>query len=160
MLKKLLLGIVALLLLGMAGCASNPEAQSADEEPPLTVEQVLATTLEDEDYGEASRCIDRHRYDRVEVLDDQHLIFLGRGDRVWLNTMKARCIGLRRKAVLQFDGLLGAQICQLDTVQSVDYGLGGGLERVSARCALGEFQPISRQQALMLMEQVPKRQRR
>ena len=141
---------LAILAAGLAGCATQEEAPSAEE--PLTVEEVLATTLGDDAYGETTRCVSRHLVNRTEVLDDKHILFWGRGDRVWLNTLRSRCVGMRPRDTLQLE-VRDNQICNFDMVSTIER-FGAGFMPVSARCGLGDFVEINKEQAQVLVEEL------
>ncbi len=147
--------LVSALAVALSACASRPEEKGEAEEKPLTVEEVLATTLGEEAYGNVERCLPQHAYDRTEVLDQQHILFWGRGGKAWLNTLSAKCPGLRKRDTLTFE-LTQSQLCRMDTVSSVDYGI-FGVQRVSGRCALGDFVEIGEEQAKLLKEQLEER---
>jgi len=138
-----------LLAVGMlAGCASSgpsEEKQAAQAKAQETIDQILAAPLASEDYSKTERCISTFEYDTMEVLDDQHVIFEGRGDNVWLNTLRSRCIGLRRDSVPVIR-LRDSQLCDLDTFQARDSML-GVWSRTSANCSLGTFSRITPEQA-------------
>ena len=83
----------------------------------------------------------------MEVLDTRHVLFKGRGDRVWVNTLRSNCVGLRKRDVLQFD-IRGSQICNLDTFTAVSNSF--GWQRTSATCSLGDFSPVTSEQVAMI----------
>ncbi len=136
------------------GCASQEES-AGNEPPPLTVEEILNSTLDESAYGEVSRCLPSHTYDRVEILDDRHLVFYGRRNQVWLNKLRHKCPGLRRRDALKFD-ITGSRLCELDSVTAIE-SRGFGIDETSAKCALGSFQEIPAEQAALLMEQIQSR---
>lgn len=143
---------IALLLLmtGLTGaCATQPET-GEEEEQPLTVEEILASAPKPEDYSDPVTCLNRYAYDDVEVINRDLLLFHGRRGKVWLNRLRNACIGLRRDDTLAFD-MRDSRLCDLDTFASVDT-FGGPLERTSARCSLGKFEPVSPEQAQLLKE--------
>ena len=107
-------------------------------------------TLPESEYVESQRCLGIAEYRSVEVLDEQRLVFKGRRGKVWLNQLKARCQGLRRRMTLEFTRR-GSRLCELDDVRGVDQDY----RPLSARCALGAFEPITEQQ-LELLEDVLK----
>lgn len=146
--KTALQGMLAAAL--AAGCASAPVEEDAAEDAPLSVEEILAAAPSAEDYGQSTRCLSTHAYVNVDVLDNQTLVFQGRGDRAWLNRLRRPCLGLRRNDALSFE-LHENRLCSLDTFTGIDAFM-GSLERGSAICSLGEFEVISREQAAALKE--------
>jgi len=142
------LGIGCLAVLGIAGCAGmkpSAEQEAARADAQETIDQILSTPLESAEYGEVERCISTFQYDRMEILDDRHVLFKGRGDRMWLNQLRTRCVGLRRESTPVIR-LRDSQICDMDTFQGVD-DMFGVLNRTSATCSLGTFTPITDEQA-------------
>ena len=144
------LGGAVLALAIAAGCAGQPAQQEAAEEAPLSVEEILAASPRAEDYGESTRCLSTTAYINVDVLDNQTLIFRGRGGKAWLNRLRRPCIGLRRDDALRFE-MHESRLCTLDTFTGIDTFM-GSLERGSAICSLGDFETISREQANALKE--------
>ena len=142
--------ILLLTILAGTGCASSPE----DETPVRSIEEILTTTTAPEAYGAAERCLRVTDYEQVDVLNDQALIFWGRGDKVWLNRLRTRCIGLRKNSTLRFD-LHSTQACDMDTVAAID-NFFLRWQKVSGDCALGKFEPISPQQAEVLLAELQK----
>ena len=134
----------------LAGCATQPETAQQEEEQPLTVEEILASAPKPEDYSDPVTCLNRYAYEEVDVINQELLLFYGRRGKVWLNRLRNACIGLRRRDTLAFD-MRDNRLCDLDTFSSVD-AFGGPLERTSARCSLGKFEPVSPEQAQLLKE--------
>ncbi len=134
-----------------AGCASqgDPGLQEAEQEP-LSVEDILASAPQPEDYSESVTCLHRDAYVNVDVLNRELLVFHGRGDKVWLNRLRRPCIGLREHDILAFE-MRDRRLCDLDMFSSVDT-FGGPLQSTSARCSLGKFETISPEQAAALKE--------
>jgi hypothetical protein len=140
----------------LAGCASDP-AKRAEEQQEVAeeIEAILTQPLSEEEYVEGERCISTYQYDSVEVLDNQHVVFKGRGKKLWLNTLRARCVGLRRRDILQFE-LRGSQLCNLDDFVAIDYTMYFGME-TSAKCVLGNFTSITEEQIALIKDAVEKK---
>jgi hypothetical protein len=133
----------------LGACAAKGDSVKA---PPPTVEEVLASSMTDADYGKPQRCLQTSQYESIEVLDKKHLLFEGRGGKYWLNTLRLECPGLRRDEVLQLD-LTTNRVCNLDTVTAIAVRR-FYIDRVSATCSLGEFQPIPKEQAEFLLKEM------
>ena len=133
----------------LTACASQPESVR-DGAQPLTVEEILASSPQPEDYSDPVSCLSRNAYLQVDVINRKLLVFHGRRGKAWLNRLRSACIGVRREDTLAFD-LRNGRLCDLDTFSSID-AFGGSMERSSARCSLGKFEPISLEQAEMLKE--------
>ncbi len=144
----------ALLLLAafLAGCAAGgPEAEerraqaaAADQAKQEALQDILNTPLSSEAYtGDEERCLSSFAYRSIDVLDDQHVLFRGSGDKMWLNKLRQRCIGLRKDETLRFE-LRNNRVCDLDNFQALDsFGLGG---QISGNCVLGKFTPVTPEQ--------------
>ena len=149
MAKGLAAALLAVALAAaLAACASDP-AQTAAEQQQVAeqIDTILTQPLGEEDYGGGERCISTSLYDSVEVLDTRHVLFKGRGERLWVNTLRSNCVGLRKRDVLQFD-IRGSQICNLDTFTAVTNTF--GWQRTSATCSLGDFAPVTAEQVAMI----------
>ena len=127
----------------IVGCATTPEPRE-----PLSVDEILSGAAGLETYGEPENCLRLTDYRKVEILDRQNLLFWGSGKRVWLNRLRAPCIGLRRGATLLLE-LSTGQACNLDSVTAVESSF-RFWRRASATCGLGQFEPISVEQAKAL----------
>ncbi len=134
----------------LSACATTES--EAPKEKPLTVAEVLASTMDEESYGPTRRCLPEHQFYRTQVLDDQHILFWGRGDKVWLNALTTKCIGLRPRDTLELE-LRSGQLCRLDTVGSIDLTTHGPY-RKSARCSLGDFRQMTHEQAKVLAQEL------
>ena len=145
---------LTIAVLSAAGCATQNEPRQEDQEP-LTVEDILASVPNPEDYSESVICLHRDSYVQVEVINRELLLFHGRRDRVWLNRLRRPCIGLRRDDTLAFD-MRNSRLCDLDTFSSFDT-FGRGPERSSAMCSLGKFETLSPEQANALIEGLSRR---
>jgi hypothetical protein len=150
MAKGLAAALAAALAAGaLTGCASDPaETAAAQQEVAEQIDTILTQPLGEEDYGGGERCISTNLYDSVEVLDTRHVLFKGRGNRLWVNTLRNTCVGLRKRDVLQFD-IRGSQICNLDTFTAMSNAF-FGWQRTSATCSLGDFSPVTAEQVAMI----------
>ena len=125
---------------GDAGPSKDAEAAGAEPDVP-TVEEVLAAPLADRDYSQSRRCLATNRYRRIDIVTDQALVFVGRGDTVWLNMLPYRCHGLRRDMVLVLEQS-SMRVCARDRLRGLARS---SAEPATAACALGQFQPLARE---------------
>jgi hypothetical protein len=141
--------VFALLLVG---CVSDPAevANAAEEQQQVAddIEAILTQPLDKDEYAKGERCISTFQYHSVDVLDNEHVVFKGSGGKLWLNTLRTPCIGLRRRDVLRFE-LRGSQLCNLDDFVAIDPTRSIGA-RSSATCALGDFEPITKEQVTLI----------
>jgi len=100
--------------------------------------------------------LSENEYRRFEALDDRHLLFEGRQDRFWVNTLRTPCPDLKYGTVLvvRSYGSL-ASICELDTFVADEWFSWPWYRRwpwhwgawgTGMRCTLGDFQPVSEAQ--------------
>ena len=110
------LALAAALLL--VGCATSPEAEQQRLQKEASIAEILSQPLDPAEYGEVKRCLSDMDFRRFEALDDRHILFEGRRDRLWINTLRGPCPDLRF---------------------GLDWGIG-------MRCTLGKFQPVTEEQ--------------
>lgn len=141
---RLLVGMAgALALAACAGKQADTEQAAREAQARETIDKILTEPLEAEEYGKNERCLSTYAYRSVDVIDDTHVLFRGSGDKMWLNTLRNRCLGLRPNDTLRFS-LRNNRVCDLDTFESVDYFAFIG--RSSATCSLGSFTPVTAEQ--------------
>jgi hypothetical protein len=148
--------VFVLYALLLAGCASDPAKQAeAQQEVAEEIETILTQPLDEDEYAQGERCLSTHQYDSIDVLDNRHVVFKGRGDRLWVNTLRAPCVGLRRRDVLKFE-MRGRQLCNLDDFVAINPSRFLGAE-TSAHCVLGDFAPITEEQVALIKDAVAKK---
>lgn len=144
--RSLLVGLALVMGLAVAGCGANqptPEQEARQAEKHEAIDQILSEPLAAEEYGSQERCLSTHLYRGVEVIDDEHVLFRGSNGKYWINTLRNRCLGLRRNDTLRFE-LRENRVCDLDNFESVD--LSGFVMRASGTCTLGTFSEVTAEQ--------------
>jgi hypothetical protein len=136
--KALWVGVLAALV-GCAGAGPTPEQEAAKRE---TIEDILSQPLAADAYAEEERCLSSRAYNHVDVLDDQHVLFKGSGDKLWLNKLRNRCVGLRSHDILRFK-MRDNRVCDLDTFEGVSSFM---WNTSSGICSLGKFTPVTSEQ--------------
>ena len=139
-----------------ASCAVSPEAEERRLEKQASIADILSQPLDTAEYGEPKRCLADHEFRTFRALDDRHILFTGRKNRLWINTLRARCPDLRFGDVLVVRKFSGTRMCDLDTFEVTDWfswpwyrrwpwrwGLDWG---VGMRCTLGMFEPVTQEQ--------------
>lgn len=135
------------------GCATSPEAEQRAVTKQARIEAILT---EPSDFVETQRCLSSSRFRHIRILDDQHIVFEGRRDEMWVNVLPIRCPGLRRDSVLRIERLSGLNLCKLDSFAVHDWFDLPWYRRRPWRwsggtmCGLGEFQPVTPLQAEQL----------
>lgn len=126
-------------LSGCAGAGPSPEQEARETAKRETIQDILTQPMAAEEYGEQQRCLSSLDYDNVDVLDAEHVLFRGRGDNLWLNKLRNRCVGLDRNDVLRFR-MRSNQLCDMDTFE----GLSSFMVGVSSgNCSLGTFTRVT-----------------
>ncbi len=90
---------------------------------------------------EADNCVYAREVEQFEILDNETLLLYGKLDKIWLNRLGNRCAGLRDNMAVYLERY-GSQICANDRFSARRHGDSGP----AARCRLGAFEPISKEQ--------------
>jgi hypothetical protein len=90
--------------------------------------------------GETERCVNMHRIDRTEVINDRTIVFYMSGGDIYVNRLPHRCPGLRSRQAFMYKNTTNT-LCNVDTIRVLD-NFGGSL-RPGVACGLGEFHPVS-----------------
>lgn len=153
---KLAVGMTCIASLLIASCATSPEAESQRLQKQASIAEILSQPLDPAEYGEIKRCLSETEYRGYRALGERHLLFKGRGDRLWINTLRAPCPDLRHGDYLIIRRFSPSRMCDMDTFEvaewfewpwyrrwpwrwSADWGVG-------MRCTLGKFQPATQAQ--------------
>ena len=153
---KTLICIACTVSLFIAGCAISPEAESRRLEKQASITEILSEQLDPAEYGEVKRCLSDLDYRSFEALDDRHILFMGRRDRLWINTLRTPCPDLQYGEVLIVRQFSFSRLCDMDTFEVAEWfewpwyrrwpwrwGLDWG---IGMRCTLGKFQPVTQSQ--------------
>lgn len=164
-------GLIACLAVAAAiacgGCASSA---AVDSRRVVIEEQIQAILAEPQDpavVGLTKRCLADYEYRNFQVLDDRRILFEGRRDRYWINTLRMRCPDLRHAHVLQVKSFSYSRVCDADQFIAADWFYWPWYRRwpwhwrsawgAGPACVLGKFQPVSEQQATAIKEVVRSR---
>lgn len=120
-----------------AAPAEKPEQAVDESESALTAEEILANPLGNDAYEQSSRCLSTAKYRRVEIMNNQVLVFHGRNDEMWLNILPNRCMGLQTDMILSIEKR-GMRLCARDQFRGEPRFRPDGS---SMPCSLGEFHP-------------------
>lgn len=100
-------------------------------------------------------CLNLKRIDRIEILDEEKLLFHMTGDEVYVNALPHRCTSLDRRDTLMYR-TSSSQLCSLDVItvlEPLGFGFSPGIS-----CGLGKFYAVTQDQAEEL-KAVAERQR-
>ena len=153
--KILVICLVVVALLLLTGCAASPEAESRRQAMDADIDEILSYKLDAAEFGKPKRCLFDNEYRNFRPLGDRHLLFDGRRDKQWINTLRGRCHDLRFGDVLIVKSFSGRKMCDMDRFQVADWfdwpwyrrwpwywgGWGTG-----STCTLGEFKPVTKMQ--------------
>ena len=146
--SRLFLLISALAFI-VTGCAGTEEIEERRTEINADIEEILTLTLESEDFGEPTRCITEAQYRNFKLLGDRYMLFEGSRDRLWINTLRGRCVDYHRGDVLITRPFSARRLCDGDRFEVADwFELPRSVGRLPAgpTCSFGEFQPVSQGQ--------------
>ena len=138
-----------------AAPAEEPEQATGAAEVPITAEEILANPLGEEAYEQSSRCLSTAKYRRVEIMNNQILVFHGRGDEMWLNILPNRCMGLQADMILTIERR-GMRLCARDQFKGEPRFR---LDTASMPCTLGEFHPTRPQNVAAIRDALEAGQR-
>lgn len=150
--NRYLVAVLVAGLLVLAGCASTQEARERREAAEADIRDILNQSLASDGAGEPVRCLSESQFRSFSALGERYVVFKGRRDEYWVNTLRSRCSDLRYGSVMRVNRYTGPQYCDGDrfTVADLfDFPMGAG--RPPARgtdvaCVLGRFHPVSEEQ--------------
>ena len=140
----------------LVGCATSPDVAARRQAIEADIAEILSTPLDPAVYGETKRCLADREYRNFRALDNRRLLFEGRGDKSWLNTLRTRCADLQFGNVLRVKSISTTRICDMDSFQAGDWFDWPWYRRWPWRwtsdwgtgipCSLGKFQPVTESQ--------------
>ncbi len=144
-LARVRLPVVTLCLACLSSTAAIGDEDASEEAAP-TVEDILESEPEE---AETTRCIGRRLYRNSWIIDRTTMLFSGRRDQYWVNTLRRPCLrDVFRRQVMNFISRSSMHLCERDEVEFLDTG---GLVQTGPRCRLGRFQEIGPEQATLLL---------
>ena len=114
--------------------------------PPLADEVV-----DDIDDINAKKCIRVRSLRSTKIVDDLNIIFYMVGSTTYHNILPRQCNGLARQDRFSYESRSG-NLCYHDTIRIL-YQAGVGMQEGNA-CRLGQFHPISKEDADALSEKL------
>jgi len=138
-------------------CAVSPETAARRQAVEAEIEAILSEPQDTDQPGLTQRCLADQDYRNFRAIDDRRLLFQGRRDELWINTLRTRCHDLRYGTVLVFRPRSGMRrLCELDTFEPTDWFAWPWYRRWPWRwgtawgtgmmCTLGEFQRVTEAQ--------------
>ena len=132
-------------VLAITGCAASPDAERKRQEMEADIDDILSYELDPAEHGEPRTCLNESDIRGYEALGDRHILFRGRQGRLWVNSLRARCLGLNRDGIFVFEPNAGRRYCDMDRFSVVDR-VGGMRAAAAPNCTLGEFKPVTEDQ--------------
>jgi len=136
-------------------CATSPEVTARREAIRADIEEILSLPLDPEEYGKTKRCLSDNDFRNYRPLGDRHLLFDGRRNKLWVNSLRGPCHDLRHGDVLIVRRFSGTRMCDMDRFQVSDWfdwpwyrrwpwhwGTWGS----GPTCTLGKFRPVTEAQ--------------
>jgi hypothetical protein len=137
----------------LAGCATSPEAESRRLAIEADIDSILSQPLDAAEFGETKRCLSDMEYRNFRALDDKRILFEGRRDKQWINTLRSRCPDLQYGGILVVTSFSNMRMCDMDRFQVADWfdwpwyrrwpWHWGGNWGMGMQCMLGKFQPVT-----------------
>ena len=158
-----LVNLLRLLWLVVApiGVCSSAWAQVEQEvpEPPkpveaeesLSIEDILSAEVKEDDYRKTERCINTRKIRKLDVLSDRIGVFEMRDDKLFLMTLKHRCLGMRRNATYNLEQRRTASFCKGDDIRFIDPA-GLMLRNWGPPCDVPGFEEVTEGQVQLLKE--------
>jgi len=138
-----------------ASCAVSPEAEEQRLAREAEIAHILSIELDPAEYGETKRCLSDTEYRSFRALDDRRILFEGRRNKFWVNTLRSRCSDLRYGDVLVVRQFSSSRMCDTDTFEVAEWfdfpwyrrwPWHWGTWGTGLRCSLGKFQPVTEAQ--------------
>lgn len=147
--------VISLAFVGallFAGCATTPEVENRRRAVEADIDEILSLPLDPTEFGETRKCLLDSQYRNFRPLGDRHILFEGRRDKLWINTLRGRCRDLRHGGVLVVKSFSGTRMCDMDRFQVADWFAWpwyrrwpwhwGSAWATGPICSLGKFQPV------------------
>lgn len=146
------LGLVAFFV---AACAVSPEVEERRQAIEADIDEILSLPLDPAEYGDVKRCLSDMEYRNFRPIDERHVLFEGRRDKLWMNKLRGRCSDLRFGNVLVVRQFSGSRMCDGDQFRVTDWFDWPWYRRwpwywgswgTGPTCTLGKFQPVTEDQ--------------
>ena len=139
-----------------AGCATSPEVERQREAKEADIAAILKVKLDPAEFGETQRCLSESQYRSFRPLDENRILFTGTRDKLWINTLRSRCMDLRHGDVLIVQSFSARRMCDGDRFEATDWFQWPWYRRTpwhwgshwgtGPSCTLGSFQPVTKAQ--------------
>ena len=155
--KKFALCAVAAALVAFAGCATSPEDERRRQDMEADIDEILGYELDEAEYGRPKNCLSTREYRSFRPLGDRHLLFEGRKDKLWVNMLRGRCLGLEEDSKFIMRQNMSGQVCDKDLFEVMDRFDPISSAGKGPTCVLGEFRPVSKGQVAEIEDRLEMR---
>ena len=108
------------------------------------IDEIVNYQLDESEVGLPKRCLNKNEYRRYRALGDRHVLFEGRGDKMWINVLRGRCTELRWGVVFIVEPSSAGQICDMDQFgvsRRDSMHVNEAAIAQNRTCVFGEFKP-------------------
>ena len=155
--KRFAMCAIAAALLGFAGCATSPEDERRRQDMEADIDEILGYELDEAEYGRPKNCLSTREYRSFRPLGDRHLLFEGRKDKLWVNMLRGRCLGLEDDSRFIMRQNMSGQACAKDLFEVMDRFDPISSAGMGPTCILGEFRPVSKGQVAEIEDRLDMR---
>ena len=127
---------LTLLLLTAGSCATSGGGYQMSE-------RTAARLAEFEKTGDIERCLNTTRINRIEPLDEYHLLFVTGANDYYLNEPRSGCSGAQRYSNRLQYTISMSQLCRGEIIDVVENSTGF----VVGACSLNDFQELEKKPA-------------
>ena len=138
--------MMRLVIASLLGLLFVLPAWAQDGEQADEVAEDAAGAIDDFD-REPVNCIMPTRIDRTEIIDERTILFYMRGGDIYRNRLAYDCPRLVRERRFSYD-VRTNRLCNVDSITVLEYW--GTSLRQGMACGLGQFYPITEEEAEML----------
>lgn len=122
--KTIIIGTIALSLVGFSNAIARPSVDELDEYSKT---------------GESENCVHIRNIRSTRVLDDRHILFFMTGGKTYVNKLPNRCSRLGFERSFSYS-VSGSQLCNVDIITVIDDGTRG------ISCGLGMFEELEKKE--------------
>ena len=155
--KRIVICAVVVGIVAIAGCATSPEDERRQQDMEADIDEILDYELDEAEYGRPRRCLSTREYRSFRPLGDRHLLFEGRNDKLWVNVLGGRCLGLEDDSKFIMRQNMSGQVCDKDLFEIMDRFDPISSAGLGPTCILGEFRPVSKGQVAEIEDRLDMR---
>ncbi|HSG63869.1 MAG TPA: hypothetical protein VLD39_02670 [Gammaproteobacteria bacterium] len=140
-------GLLASIMLAPAWAQGDSAGADAAVAEAAAETADAAASAADEIDREPVDCIVASRIRQTKIIDNRTIVFYMTGGRAYVNELAINCPRLAREKRFSYD-LRTSQLCSTDYITVLEYW--GSTLREGPSCGLGQFHPITAEEAELL----------